>query len=317
MRLHHYPGLFGDPRSRGLSLAVGASLAVHVVLFAAAGRLHTRPVERTFFAPVHFVDLVERSPGPATKPPPAAPAAAPPAPPAPAVQPPAAEPKAPIQPVAPKPVTPKPVAQKPPPAKQEPKITRQAVERLLAKPAAAEKPTPSTPATEAQIAERIARMREKFAESAQPSADPVSPAGRGTPADVRRAIDSLRERAEARARTVGDGGRRGGAQRSGTNTLQQVRFRAYLIQMADHMQRFWEVPSSLLGRNLSTIVAVDLATDGKVLKVTVEEASGSKAFDDAAIRSIYRASPFPPPPDTILQEGIGFRLNEGGITGGD
>ncbi|HSH70635.1 MAG TPA: cell envelope integrity protein TolA [Deferrisomatales bacterium] len=307
MRLHHYPGLFGDPRSRGLSLAVGASLAVHVALFAAAGRLHTRPVERTFFAPVHFVDLVERSPGPETKAPPAAPAAAPPAPPAPAVQPPAAKPKAPVQPA----------AQTPPPPKQEPKITRQAVERLLAKPAAAEKPTPSTPATEEQIADRIARMREKFAKSAQPSTEPVSPAGQGTPADVRRAIDSLRERAEASARTVGDGGRRAGTQRSGTNTLQQVRFRAYLIQMADHMQRFWEVPSSLLGRNLSTIVAVDLATDGKVLKVTVEEASGSKAFDDAAIRSIYRASPFPPPPDTILQEGIGFRLNEGGITGGD
>ena len=118
MRLHHYPGLFGDPRSRGLALAVGVSLAVHAVLFAMAGRLHTRPGERTFFAPVHIVDLVERFPGPATKTPAKAPAATPPAPPVAAAPTPKAQPKTPTQPVAPKQT----------PAKQEPKITREAVE---------------------------------------------------------------------------------------------------------------------------------------------------------------------------------------------
>ncbi len=308
MRLHHYPGLFGDPRSRGLSLAVGVSLTVHAVLFAAAGRLHTRPTERTFFAPVHFVDLVERSPGPATKAPTAAPASAPSAPPV-------AAPPAAATPKAKPPALPQPVAPKPPPPKQEPKITQEAVERLLTKQAAVEKPTPPPkPATEAQISERIARMREKYVDPAPPPAR--TPGGKEPTGDGRRvedAIASIRQKVgPAKGGQAGSGSdQKVGVRGSSANTLQQVRLRAYYNQLWDHVTDHWAIPPSLQGRDYSVIVSVIFDRQGNLVRSWVEEPSGSDAFDRSALQALQRAQPLPPIPDAVSGDTleVGFRFH--------
>ena len=303
MRLHHYPGLFGDPRSRGLPLALSVSLAVHAVLFATAGRLHTRPAERTFFAPVHFVDLVERSPEPAAKAPTEAPAAAPPAPtPAPK---PKTKPPAPAQPVAPK----------PPPPKQEPKITREAVERLLTKQTAVEKPTPPLkPATEEQISERIARMREKYVDPAPPPAR--TPGGKEPAGDGRRVEDAI---ASIRQKVGPAGGGQAGSSSdqkvgvrgSSANTLQQVRLRAYYNQLWDHVTDHWAIPPSLQGRDYSVIVSVIFDRQGNLVRSWVEEPSGSDAFDRSALQALQRAQPLPPIPDAVSGDTleVGFRFH--------
>ncbi len=68
IRRYRHSGLFEDPRSRGLTLAVLVSLALHAGLMLAFGRFHISPVERTFYAPMHMVDLVQRFPGTGTGP---------------------------------------------------------------------------------------------------------------------------------------------------------------------------------------------------------------------------------------------------------
>jgi TonB family protein len=268
------------------------SLVVHAVLLTAAGHIRTRPVERTFFAPVQMVDLVERFPGPSAKTP------------APAAAPPAARPKVPAKPV---------VAQ-PPPARPKPKITREAVERLLAKPAAAEKPAPPRgPATEEQISERIARMREKYAEPPPPSARAAGaeqPTGDGR--RVEDAIASIRQRVgPAGAGPVGSGsndkvGVRGGS----ASTLQQVRLRAYYNQLWNHVTDYWTIPPSLQGRDYAVIVSVILDRQGTLVRSWVEKPSGSEAFDQSALRALQRAQPLPPIPDSVSGDTleVGFRF---------
>lgn len=310
MRLHHYPGLFGDARSRGLRWAVGISVAVHGLLFAVAGQLKTRPVERTFFAPVHIVDLVERSPGPAAKP---ADGPQTPAAPAPAVAAPAPKPPAPV-PEAPAPAPAKPAAPTPPPPKAEPRVTKEAVERLLTKPAPAAKPAPSQePSSEARIAERIARMREQQAAAAPPSAPAGSPSSAEDGGRVRDAIDSIRQRVgpAAAGQTAGGAAPQVGVRGGGTNTLQQVRQRAYYNQLWDHVTRYWMIPPSLQGQRYSVIVSVILDRQGNLVRSWVEEPSVSAAFDRSALQALERAQPFPAIPEAVSGDTleVGFRFS--------
>lgn len=334
MRVHRYPSLLGETRAQGLRRALTVSLVLHGLLFLAFARFHIRPVDRAFFAPLHMVDLV--GPGPAGPGPTRAETR--PAPPPQRDEPAAAakpEPNAPPAEVKAKPEPPPPAEPKPkpavPPAKPEPEPVPKNVPKVAAKPKspppdakprpeAAAEPAPKSPApaeperySEERVAERIARLREKMgAAAAKP--EPAPPA---TPADgsqVRRSIDSIRERLGSRR----DGAGGGGSQRAGggDNVLHQVRLRSYFNQLWDHVQRFWEIPPSLTGRGLVTILGVRVDRSGKILDVEVEEPSGSKAFDDAAVRALYRASPFPTPPDEIVAEGIGFRLTEKGVARG-
>lgn len=311
MRLHHYPGLFGDPRSRGLRWAVGISLTVHAVLFAVAGQMKTRPNQRTFFAPVHIVDLVERSPGPVAKP-----ASGPqtPAAPAPAVAAPAPKPPTP----APKPPAPaKPAAPTPPTPKPEPRVTRESVERLLTKPAPAAQPAkpapPQEPSSEARIAERIARMREQQAATAPPSASAAPQPSAEGGGGVQDAIDSIRQRMGPTAGGQAGGGAPAqvGVRGGGTNTLQQVRQRAYYNQLWDHVTRYWMIPPSLQGQKHSVIVSVILDRQGNLVRAWVEEPSASAAFDRSALQALERAQPFPAIPEAVSGDPleVGFRFS--------
>ncbi|MDW7712198.1 MAG: hypothetical protein SCH98_17160, partial [Deferrisomatales bacterium] len=72
MRLHRYPGLFESGKEKALWLAVGASVVLHIGLFGAFGRHRIAPLERTFFSPIHMVEL--GTPGPVGGGPRAAPA---------------------------------------------------------------------------------------------------------------------------------------------------------------------------------------------------------------------------------------------------
>ena len=290
MRLHHYPGLFGDPRSRGLTLAVGISLAVHLVLLVTVGRIHTRPMERNFFTPVHMVDLVERPAAPAGKP--AAPAAPEPA-------------------KAKAPPPEKPVAPKQAPAQPKPAPQPDAVKRITTKPQEAPKPEPpSAELSEERISERIARMREKFGapppatETADTAVDHANDNGR-----VDEAIASIRQRVGPS--TTGGGAEKVGVRGGSANTLQQVRLRAYYNQLWDHVTSHWAIPPSLKGRDYDVIVSVILDRQGTLVRSWVEEPSGSNGFDQSALRALQRAQPLPPIPDSVSGDTleVGFRFH--------
>jgi TonB family protein len=314
VRLHRYPGLFAVGAERTLWLAVAASLVLHVALFAAFGRMRIPPMERTFFSPIHMVDLVAAPPGGGPKPAaaPAAPAPPTPAPPAPK-PPPKPEPKAPAAPPA-------------PPAKAPPKPPTPAPKppTAAAKPQPAEKVIPATPAdpvprpeprTEEQVAERIARMRERIEprETAPPSPSPARTAMEE--AKVSQRVASIRDRIQ-----TGDGG--GGAGppggaaavgvRSGSgNVLQEVRLRSYYNRLWEHVNAHWTIPPSLVGRGHTVIVSAVIDRRGRLLNATVEEPSASPAFDQSALRALERAVPLPAFPEEVTEDvlEIGFRFH--------
>ena len=48
------------------------------------------------------------------------------------------------------------------------------------------------------------------------------------------------------------------------------------------------------------LLCVALLPTGEVLQVSVEETSGNEAFDNSAVRAVFRASNLPVPEDTFL-----------------
>ncbi|GAB6063015.1 energy transducer TonB [Deferrisoma palaeochoriense] len=303
MRIHRYHGLFGDRRDQGVWKALGVSLVLHAALFLAFGRFHIRPVERTFYAPIHVVNLVER-PGPkGARGGPAAPRPKPKSAPKP-------KPKAP----APKPAarTPPKPAPKPKPAAKSPAkpAPPKAAAAVPAEPAPSPAPAaePNPEALERKIAERIAALREKHG-------DPLAagPAGPSTELGERRvgqAIEAIRKRLDA-ASAQGPGGSGATGLSGRRSALEEVRLRAYYNRLWDRVNEHWAIPPGLKGRDLSVIVSVVIDRAGRIQRLVVEESSGSDAFDRAALAALERAQPLPPIPDEVADDTleVGFRFH--------
>ncbi len=307
MRLHQYPGLFDEGAGRGLVAAVAISLALHIGLFAAFGRFHIARVDRTFYAPIHMVDLVDKTPGTgggAKSEAPAKPEAKPaPPPPPPPVKKPATE----TSPAAVK-APPKPTPSKPPPPKPAPK------EKVISTETTS--PAPTEPLTEERVAERIARLREKLSPP-----QPAAPEASGPPtgmaeSKVRQAVESIRSRVQpGEGNGSGTGGKSGtgalGVRGGAANVLQEVRLRNYYNQLWEHVNAHWTIPPSLEGKGYTVIVSAVVDRRGRVLKAAVEEPSVSAAFDQSALRALERASPLPEFPDEVKEDvlEVGFRFH--------
>ncbi len=305
MRLHPYPGLFGDERSRGLAVPLIASVVLHVVLFAAFARFHIRHVDRAFFSPIHMVDLVEpgrkprgasEAPAKAEAPPPQAPTKE--------ARPPAEVVKKATEPA--KAPTPKP---QPKPQAKPPPSEARSVPVEPTEPVPSREPSPEF--TEQKIADKIARMREKLGQP-EPAVEPApAPQDGGR---VRDAVESIRSRlAPAQTTETAGSGEGNGAVgvRGGTNVLQQVRLRAYYNRLWEHVNAHWTIPPSLQGRDYTVIVSVVIDREGRVLKSWVEESSGSEPFDQSALRALQRAEPLPAVPNEVTDATleVGFRFH--------
>ncbi len=310
MTTHRYPGLFGDPRQRGLAKAVVVSLVLHVGLFLGFARFQIRPPQRTFYAPIQVVNLVDR-PGPARAGKGRAPAAA--------SRParPKAAPKAkPVKAPKPKPEV-KTGAKAKPAARARPKPAKKPAAAAPARAKPAPAPSPARPVSEAdleqKVAERIAALRRKHGpEEAPAGPTPAEPAalGRLGESRVSQAVEAIRRRIdEASARGPGGSGAAG---LSGTrSTLQEVRLRAYYNRLWEHVNSHWGIPPGLKGRGLSVILSVVIDRNGRILRRVVEESSGSPPFDESALRALERAQPLPPIPDEVPDDTleVGFRFH--------
>src|SRR6266576_1337969 len=71
---------------------------------------------------------------------------------------------------------------------------------------------------------------------------------------------------------------------------------AYLDQVESRIMAVWQLPKKVDGRNV--IMRMHLERSGRVSNVRVEESSGDKEFDDAAVEAVRRAIPFPPVPES-------------------
>jgi TonB family protein len=60
--------------------------------------------------------------------------------------------------------------------------------------------------------------------------------------------------------------------------------------------------------NIETIVDIKIARDGSIAQVNFEKRSGNVLFDDAALRAVMKAAPFPPLPAAIAENSIEFGI---------
>ncbi len=305
MRLYRYPGLFGDERARGLWVAVAASVLLHIGLLTAFGRFRIAQPDRTFYAPIHMVELAVKGPPEGTKGPPGpAPSPEPAASPKPAPPPPAAKP-APKPPPAP--------AAKPAPAKPAPRPAEKTVGVAPPEKQAA----PRDEFLEERLAERLKRIKEQVSRDETARAAPAPQTRPGAESDVRRAVESIRGRIQPQAGGGGAGSPSGAAEGAvgirGTsgNVLQEVRLRAYYNRLWEHVNSHWTIPPSLDGKGYTVIVSIALDRRGRLLQSTVEQSSGSSAFDQSALRALERASPLPPFPEEVVGDvlEVGFRFH--------
>jgi TonB family protein len=63
-----------------------------------------------------------------------------------------------------------------------------------------------------------------------------------------------------------------------------------------HLKKNWVMPPAFRMQSLVTVVEIDFAASGQVLSDRVVESSRNPWYDDGALRSIRKASPFPAPP---------------------
>ena len=87
---------------------------------------------------------------------------------------------------------------------------------------------------------------------------------------------------------------------SGAKTGQRVNLEMeqFRLEVNRHVRARWITPPEFLNRDLVTVLAVDLAPDGRVRgQPRVIEPSGDPFWDDSAIRAILTANPLPAPPE--------------------
>lgn len=84
-----------------------------------------------------------------------------------------------------------------------------------------------------------------------------------------------------------------------------ARMKAYYGSIWTRIKRRWSMPPDLLPReNIEAIIHVRIFRNGSVEGVSFEKRSGNSYFDESAIRAVRKASPFPPLPEGIGENGI-------------
>ena len=260
-------------------------------------------------------------------------AAPPPEPPKPVEPPKAVEPPKPIEP--PKPVeAPKPVEtakaaeppkaeppavqlpsiEKPPPPKPEPKKVEPKPEptpeakkpepappKPAAKAEAAKPPEPTPPATAAAKAPEA-----KPAAEAKPA---TKPDGKPGAADASDGYAAAAQKWRAKGATGGGGGL-GGTDTSagpigtpgygGGGEVVGFEFLAYQQRVVATVKAVWT--NAVTRPGLVAKVRFQIAPNGDVSGIRLEQASGDGVFDGSVVRAVERATPLPPPPARYMNE---------------
>jgi TonB family protein len=80
----------------------------------------------------------------------------------------------------------------------------------------------------------------------------------------------------------------------------------------------WSVFASYHHSDRLTVVGVQLANDGRLIDVTLDQSSGDEVLDRSALRAVHQASPFPPVPSQVAdmirrEKGLAFRFSVKGM----
>jgi protein TonB len=78
-------------------------------------------------------------------------------------------------------------------------------------------------------------------------------------------------------------------------------FTYYLRLIQSKIGERWSPPRAAAGGGERVVVLFEIQRDGQVREPQVEHSSGNKLYDQAAIRAVGEASPFPPLPPEYKQ----------------
>lgn len=79
----------------------------------------------------------------------------------------------------------------------------------------------------------------------------------------------------------------------------------YFGLLKAQIQRYYDLPNTLSDQErlrLKALVHIFIGHGGQLIKVKAESSSGNGLFDEAVVTATKRASPFPPPPDTLREK---------------
>lgn len=127
----------------------------------------------------------------------------------------------------------------------------------------------------------------------------------------RKAIESAQLRSEGTSKSdykgesVNAGGQGWGAaalggKGMGGGTVRPLEFVAYVNRLEQHIKGGWHWIKG--GDRLQAVIFIRLAPSGVVQEASIERGSGNGQFDDSALRAVYKASPVPPPPESLYNQ---------------
>jgi protein TonB len=79
-------------------------------------------------------------------------------------------------------------------------------------------------------------------------------------------------------------------------------------ELLAHLDKYKRYPTDRSEMSAKILVTISLDRTGRVLSANLAKGSGDEAFDNAALAMVERASPVPPPPPLIADEGLNFSL---------
>ena len=94
-----------------------------------------------------------------------------------------------------------------------------------------------------------------------------------------------------------------------------AQMRAYYALIWSRIRGLWTLPQGILPpESIEVVIHAQILKDGAVAGVDFEKRSGNRYFDASALRTVKKASPFPPLPegfgDSYLEIGIRFHSSE-------
>jgi len=79
-------------------------------------------------------------------------------------------------------------------------------------------------------------------------------------------------------------------------------------ELMAHLDKFKRYPTERSQKSAEILIAMTLDRTGRVLAANIVKSSGDEAFDHAAVAMVERASPVPPPPPLVADDGLDFSL---------
>ncbi|MBC8208352.1 MAG: TonB C-terminal domain-containing protein [Desulfobulbaceae bacterium] len=90
----------------------------------------------------------------------------------------------------------------------------------------------------------------------------------------------------------------------------------YYATIAAHLHGYWMLPAiKTWNPALTTVMVIQINSDGRITKMLVEQSSGDSFFDQFVKRTLDQANPLPMIPPAMKRQSweIGLRFNPGGI----